>query len=185
MPHRFPDSTLSVFVVVAVVGDVPVPVVYVVQVVAVQNGGVAASLAVHVDVLLGRYVRLGRTFVIVIVVPPVDVLVVEVVDVVVVAYLDVSAALTMCVVVGFGGHVVCNGALVVVPVVGVVQVSIVEIVDVADMFHRAMPAGRPVDMAVLFVDWVGGHRHQSDPLASYPASPRADRPPPVGDRIPA
>jgi hypothetical protein len=51
---RCPDGCLSMFVVVALVGGVPVPVVDVVQMVAVQDGGVAASLTVHVDVLLGR-----------------------------------------------------------------------------------------------------------------------------------
>jgi hypothetical protein len=45
---------LSVFVVVAFVGGVPVSVVNVVQMVAVQDRGVTASPAVHVDVLLGR-----------------------------------------------------------------------------------------------------------------------------------
>ena len=47
---------LSVFVVVAFVGGVPVSVVDVVQMVAVEDGGVAASPTVHVDVLLGRLV---------------------------------------------------------------------------------------------------------------------------------
>ena len=37
----------------ALVGGVPVSVVDVVQMVAVQDGGVAASLTMHVDVLLG------------------------------------------------------------------------------------------------------------------------------------
>jgi hypothetical protein len=46
-----------VLVVVALVGRVPVPVVDVVQVVAVQDGGVAASLAVNVGVLLGGLVQ--------------------------------------------------------------------------------------------------------------------------------
>ena len=44
----------SVFVVVAFVGGVSVSVVDVVQMVAVEDGGVAASLTVHVGVLLGR-----------------------------------------------------------------------------------------------------------------------------------
>jgi hypothetical protein len=48
---------LSVFVVVAFVGGVPVSVVDVVQMVAVEDGGVAASVTVHVDVLLGRLVH--------------------------------------------------------------------------------------------------------------------------------
>ena len=85
-------------------------------------------------------------------------LIVEVVDVVVVAYLDVSAVLAVDMVVGFGAHVASDGALVVVPVVGMVQVPAVEEVDVAGMFHRAMPAVRPVDMGVLFVDRVCGFR---------------------------
>jgi hypothetical protein len=42
------------FVVVAFVGGVPVSVVDVVQMVTVEDGGVAASFTVHVDVLLGR-----------------------------------------------------------------------------------------------------------------------------------
>ena len=46
----------SVFVVVAFVGGVPVSVVDVVQMVAVEDGGVAASVTVHVDVLLGTLV---------------------------------------------------------------------------------------------------------------------------------
>ncbi len=44
------------FVVVAFVGGVSVSIVDVVQVVAVEDGGVAASLTVYVDVLLGRLV---------------------------------------------------------------------------------------------------------------------------------
>ena len=48
---------LSVFVVVAFVGGVPVSVVDVVHMVAVEDGGVAASLTMHVDVLLGRLVH--------------------------------------------------------------------------------------------------------------------------------
>jgi hypothetical protein len=46
----------SVFVVVAFVGGVPVSVVDVVQMVAVEDGSVAASVTVHVDVLLGKLV---------------------------------------------------------------------------------------------------------------------------------
>ena len=53
-PGGCPDGCLSMFVVVALVGGVPVPVVDVVQMVAVQDGWVAASLTVHVDVLFGR-----------------------------------------------------------------------------------------------------------------------------------
>ena len=45
---------LSMFVVVAFVGGVPVSIMDVVQMVAVEDGGVAASLTMHVDVLLGR-----------------------------------------------------------------------------------------------------------------------------------
>ena len=85
-------------------------------------------------------------------------LIVEVVDVVVVAYLDVPAVLAVFVVVGFGGHVAGGIALVVVPVVGMVQVPVVEVVDVAGMFHRAMPAVRPVDVGVVFVNRVHGSR---------------------------
>jgi hypothetical protein len=51
---QVPYGCMSVFVVVALVGGVPVSVVDVVQMVAVQDGGVAASLTVHVDVLFGR-----------------------------------------------------------------------------------------------------------------------------------
>jgi hypothetical protein len=39
-----------------------------------------------------------------------------------------------------------------------VQVPVVEVVDVADMFHRVMPAVRPMDVQVLFVDRVRGFR---------------------------
>ena len=77
---------------------------------------------------------------------------------VVVAYLDVSAVLAVFMGVGFGGHVASGNALVVVPVVGMVQVPVVEVVDVAGMFHRAMPAVRPVDVGVLSVDRVRGFR---------------------------
>jgi hypothetical protein len=45
-----------VLVVVAFVGRVPVSVVNVVQMVAVEDWGVAASLPMHVNVLLGRLV---------------------------------------------------------------------------------------------------------------------------------
>ena len=55
-PAESAYGRLSVFVVVAFVGGVPVSVVDVVQMVAVEDGGVAASLTVHVDVLLGRLV---------------------------------------------------------------------------------------------------------------------------------
>ena len=44
------------FVVVAFVGGVSVSVVDVVQMVAVEDGGVAASVTMHVDVLFGRLV---------------------------------------------------------------------------------------------------------------------------------
>jgi hypothetical protein len=54
---RIPYGCLSVFVVVAFVGGVPVSIVDVVQMVAVQDGSVAASLTMHVDVLLGRLVH--------------------------------------------------------------------------------------------------------------------------------
>ena len=85
-------------------------------------------------------------------------LIVEVVDVVVVAHLDVSAVLAVCMVVRFRGQVVSDNALVVVPVMGMVQVPAVEVVDVADVFYRAMPAVRPMDVEVLFVDRVRGLR---------------------------
>lgn len=45
---------------------------------------------------------------------------------------------------------------VVVPFVGMVQVPVVEVVDVAGMFQRAMPAVRPMDVGVLFVDRMRG-----------------------------
>lgn len=47
----------SVFVVVAFVGGVPVFVVDIIQMVAVEHGGVTASLAMHVNVLLGRLMQ--------------------------------------------------------------------------------------------------------------------------------
>jgi len=149
---------LSVLVVVTFVGGVPVSVVDVVQMVTVEDGRVAASLTVHVDVLLGRLVHLRRTFVVVVVVAAVDVLIVEVVDVAVVAYLDVSAVLAVFMVVRFGGHVASDIALLVMPVVRMVQVPLVEVVKVAGMFNRAMPAVRPMDVGVLFVDRVPGLR---------------------------
>jgi len=37
-------------------------------------------------------------------------------------------------------------------------VPAVEVVDVAGMFHRAMPAVRPMDVEVLLVDRVRGFR---------------------------
>ena len=88
-------------------------------------------------------------------------LIVEVVDVVVVAYLDVPAVLAVFMVVGFGGHVASDIALVVVPVVGMVQVPVVEVVDMADVFHRVVPAIRPMDVGVACVDWVRGFRRHS------------------------
>jgi hypothetical protein len=87
-----------------------------------------------------------------------DVLIVEVVHMVVMAYLDVSAVLAVFMVVRFGWHVVSDNALVVMPVMGMVQVPVVEVVDVADMFHRAMPAVRPMDVKMLVVDRVRGFR---------------------------
>ncbi len=64
MTYMASGSCLSVFVVVAFVGGVPVSfvgglpvsVVDVVQVVAVEDRGVTASRTVHVGVLLGRLV---------------------------------------------------------------------------------------------------------------------------------
>lgn len=155
-------------------------IVYVVQVFAVQDGGVATSVAVNVGVRFGRYVLVGRALVVVVVVSPVHVLVMEVVDVVVMAYRDVAAVLPVFVVVGFGPGVVCDAALVVVPVVGVVEVSAVEVVDVAFMLHRVVAAVRPVDVGVLPVDRVsgfGGHR-------VYPSSRGATRPSRAGYWIP-
>jgi hypothetical protein len=46
-----------VLVVVSLVGGMPVSVVNVVQMVAVQDGGVTASLPVNMGVLLGRLVH--------------------------------------------------------------------------------------------------------------------------------
>jgi hypothetical protein len=76
-------------------------------------------------------------------------------------------------VVGFGGPMAGRIALVVVPVVSMVQVPVVEVVHMADMFHRAMPTVRPVDVDVLSVDRVRGSRRHlcASPsliLASYP-----------------
>jgi hypothetical protein len=39
-----------------------------------------------------------------------------------------------------------------------VQMPVVEVVDMADMFDRAVPAVRPVDVGVLLVDRVRGFR---------------------------
>jgi hypothetical protein len=90
-----------VFVVVAFVRGVPVPIVDVVQMVAVEDGGVAASPAVHVGVLLSKLVHRYHTFVVVVTVGAVDVLIVEVVDVALVAYLDMPAVLAVFMIVGF------------------------------------------------------------------------------------
>jgi hypothetical protein len=87
----------------------------------------------------------------VVVVATVDVLFVKVVNVAVVGYLDVPAVLAVLMLVGFRGHVASDIALVVVPVVSVMQVPVMEVVDVADMFHRAMPAVRPMDVGVLLI----------------------------------
>lgn len=86
-----------------------------------------------------------------VVVATVDVLFVKVVNVAVVRYLDVSAVLAVLMVVAFRGRVAGDIALVVVPVVGMVQVPVMEVVDVADMFHRAMPAVRSMDVGVLLI----------------------------------
>ena len=56
-PAESRHGCLSVFVVVAFVGGVSVSVVDVVQMVAVEDGGVATPLTMHVDVLLGRLVH--------------------------------------------------------------------------------------------------------------------------------
>jgi len=56
--------------------------------------------------------------------------------------------LAVFMVVGFGGHVVSDNALVVVPVMGIVQVPVIGVVDVAGVFHRAMPAVRPMDVKI-------------------------------------
>ena len=55
-PMTVADGCPSVFVVVALVGGVPVSLVDVVQVVAVEDGGMAAPVTVDVGVLLGRLV---------------------------------------------------------------------------------------------------------------------------------
>jgi hypothetical protein len=79
------------------------------------------------------------------------VLFVKIVNVTVVGYLDVPAVLAVLMLVGFRGHVAGDIALVVVSVVSMVQVTVMEVVDVADMFHRAMPAVRPMDVGVLLI----------------------------------
>ena len=57
-PTEFRYGRLSVFVVVAFMRGVPVSVVDVVQMVAVEDRGVAASRTVHVGVPLGRLVHI-------------------------------------------------------------------------------------------------------------------------------
>jgi hypothetical protein len=111
----------------------------------------------------------------VVLVATVDVLFVKVVNVAVVAHRDVSAVLAVLMVVRFGGPMTSRIALVVMPVVSMVQVPVVEVVHVADMFHRAMPTVRPVDVGMLSVDRVRGSRRHlwSSPSliqASYPGS---------------
>jgi hypothetical protein len=140
-----------VLVVVAFVGGVPVSVVDVVQMVAVQDGRVAAALAVNVGVLLGWLVHGRRAFVVVVAVAEVGVLVVEVVNMPVVAHPDMSAVLAVLVVVPLGGPVAARVALVIVPVVAVMQMAVVDVIDVSDMFKRLMPAAGPVYVGVLFV----------------------------------
>jgi hypothetical protein len=87
----------------------------------------------------------------VVVVATVNVLFVKVVNVAVVGHLDVSAVLTVLMFMRFRGHVASDIALVVVPAVGMVQVPVMEVVDVPDMFQRAMPAVRPMDVGVLLI----------------------------------
>ena len=138
-------------VVVAFVGGVPVSVVNVVQMVAVQHGRVATALAVDVGVLLGWLVHGCRAFVVMVTVAEVGVLVMEVVNMPVVAHPDMSAVLAVLVVVPLGGSVAGRVALVIVAVVAVMQMAVVDVVDVSDMFKRLMPAAGPVYMGVLFV----------------------------------
>ena len=42
--------------------------------------------------------------------------------------------------------------------------SVVQVVDVADMLNRAMAAVRTMDVGVLFVDRMRGHRRQFLPV---------------------
>jgi hypothetical protein len=153
----------SVLVVVALMCGVPVPVVHIVQVVAVQDGGVATSAPVHMGVRLGRDVHVGRALVVVIVVPHVHVAVMEIVDVAVVPQLDMATVLTMVMIVAFRLRVLAGWALVVVPVVGVVLMPVVDEVDVPDMLHGGMPAAHPVDVGVLVMDRMVNRLHARPP----------------------
>lgn len=86
-------------VVVITVGRVPAPVMHVVDVVAVRDGHVAASLTVNVAVALMDDVAVaGFAFVVVVLVAAVQMTVVRVVDVIVVWDRDVPAPLAVQVV---------------------------------------------------------------------------------------
>jgi len=87
-----PGGKTSVFVVVAVVGRVPAPVVHVIDVIAVRHRDVAATLAVDVVMAFVHRVAGRFTFVVVILVSPVQVSVVCVVDVIPVWDRDVAAS---------------------------------------------------------------------------------------------
>jgi hypothetical protein len=86
-----------VLVVVLAVHRVSAPVVHIVDVVAVRDRDVTASLAVHMIVWLVHRVAGRLAFVVVIIVPPMDVTIVHVVDVIPVWDRDVTASLAMCV----------------------------------------------------------------------------------------
>ena len=108
----------------------------------------------------------------------VDVLLVEVVNVPIVAYLNMSAALTVLMVVALGGPMAGGVALVVMPIVGVVQMAFVDVIDVSDMLERLVPAVRPVDVRVSFMDRMrGGVR--CHPSSLFPVFPQ------VGACLPA
>ncbi|MGI5239262.1 hypothetical protein [Dactylosporangium sp. CA-139066] len=150
----------SMLVVVAIVGGVPVPVVYVVQMVAVQDRRVATTVAVHMGVRLGHNVRLARAFVVMVPVTPVHMPVMEIVDMVTVSHLNMTTVLTVLMIVRLRRRVLAGRTLVVMPLVGVVLVPVMQIVDMPGMLNGGVPAVRAVDVGVLRVNWVFQGAHQ-------------------------
>jgi hypothetical protein len=149
-----------VFVVVTVVRGVPVAVMDIVQVVAVQDRRVATSFTVYVVVRLRLRVGLGSALVVVIVVTHVHMAVVEIFDVPVVLLLDVAAVRAVNVIVVLGDRVDIRWAFVIVPVMSVVLMPVVHIVEVSLVFHGDVPTVHPVNVGVLFMNrMINGSGH--------------------------
>lgn len=136
----------------AFVGGVPMPIVHVVKMVAVQNGRMAASAPVYVSVFFGHHMRPGGALVVMPLVLSMNVPVVDVVDVIAVTHRDMATVIAVFMVVRFGGGMISDGALVVMPVVGVMLVPVVNVVNVADVLDCIMPAARAVDVAVVLMN---------------------------------